>query len=156
MALDGSAEAEGADAAHGVPRNYERGDRRGAAEHARDRPGPGEGARDAAHHRPFVWLRSEPAAVEEDGAGVERGAGAEHRREITIRPGAGPDSFPRGRVLGHEGCVRQGFWRNRGDRTDAGGRQAVGAGARLRPGHRSAERQGRSAALEEAAGPGVT
>ena len=67
-----SAQAEGARAAHGVPRDHQAGDPRGRQQHPRARPEPGRRAGGPPHPRPPLRLRGLAGAVEESHAAAVR------------------------------------------------------------------------------------
>ena len=99
--------AEGAGAAHGVPRDHAAGDRARAHRDARHRRLPRRRAGDAAHPRPPLRLRGLARPVAQDHAGAVGGARAVGRDAARRRARARADAVRRRRLLGHRRDVRR-------------------------------------------------
>ena len=125
------AEAEGARAPDGLPRDHARRDPAGARRDARGRPAARRRAGDAAHPRPALRLRGLARALEEGDAGPLRRPRPVGRRPARRRARARAPGLRLGRLLGHQRRLRPRLVRGeaRGRR-----RQARRAGPRLRPG----------------------
>ena len=144
------AEAEGAGAADGLPRDHPRRDRARARRDARGRPAARRRAGDAAHPRPALRLRGLAGALEEGHARALRRPRAVGGDAARRRARARADGVRRGRLLGPRGDVRPGVVRGAARRAR---REARRAGPRLRPG-REAEgrRRARSSTRRRRAG----
>ena len=137
------AEAEGAGAAHGVPRDHQARDRAGARRDARDRRAARRRAGDAAHPRPPLRLRGLARALAQGHAGPLRGTRAVGRDAARRRARARADGVRRRRLLGHRRDAR----RRAGStaRLTAVDGQTRRAGPRLRPDGEAAPRRRRPA-----------
>ena len=123
------AEAEGAGAADGVPRDHRGGDPGGAGAHARRRRPAGAGAGNAAHPRPAGGLHRVAAAVEEDRVGPLRRPGAVRGGAPARRARARAPRLPCRHLLGPGGasCGMPGRDSRRSSAWSAGRRSPPGA-----------------------------
>ena len=106
--LVAGAEADGAGAAHGLPRDHAARDRAGAHRDARDRRAPRRRAGDPPHPRPPVRLRGFARPVAQGDAGPVRRPRAVGRDAPRRRARARADGVRRRRVLGHRRHARPG------------------------------------------------
>ena len=136
------AEAEGAGAPHGLPRDHAARDRACADRDARHRHEPRRRAGGAAHPRPSLRLRGLAGALAEGDAGAVGRACAVGGNAARRRAGAGAHAVPRRPVLGHRRDTRP---RHVHGPARRGRRQARRPGPGLRAG-RHAAHEGRRAA----------
>ena len=101
------AQAQGAGAPDGLPRDHQAGDPRRRGEPPRARPRPRRGPGGAAHPRPPLRLRGLPGPVAQGHVGPVGRPRAVRRHPDGRRPGARADALPGRVLLGPRGHLRR-------------------------------------------------
>ncbi len=141
LASPPGAQAEGADAPDGLPRDHQGRDRGGARQPALRGRGAGRLAGDTAYPRPALRLRGLARALEEGDAAAVGRSRPVRRDPARRRARARADGLRLRRLLGHRGHVRPGPLHGQ---ARVARRHAGRPGTRLRP-RRQAEERGAAA-----------